>query len=106
MRRPQFCSTSIASVSLALFMMFPIGIGTVQPALGQSANTGTVVGAVSDPTGAIVDGADVSLTDPSVHSSRSATSNSAGRYVFVDVPPGSYELTFGKQGFSTIRSSL
>jgi hypothetical protein len=106
MRRQQFCPTSVASVSLALFIMFLICIGAVQPALGQSANTGTVVGTVSDPTGAVVDGADVSLTDPSVYSSRSATSNSAGRYVFVDVPPGSYELTFGKQGFSTTKTRI
>ena len=87
-RRPQFCPTSVARVSLALCMMFLICSGTVLPALGQSANTGTVVGTVTDPTGAVVERADVSLTDPSVHSSRSATSNSTGRYIFVDVPPG------------------
>src|SRR5208282_1234363 len=101
MRRSQFCAASVASVSLALFMMFLICIGTVRPALGQSANTGTVVGTVTDPTGAVVDGVDVSLTDPSIHSSRSVTSNSAGRYILVDVPPGNYELSFSRQGFST-----
>jgi hypothetical protein len=106
MRRPVFCPTSIATVSLALFMMFLICIGTVLPALGQSSNTGTVVGTVTDPTGAVVDSADVNLTDPSVHSSRSATSNSTGRYILVDVPPGNYELSFSKQGFSTAKTHI
>jgi hypothetical protein len=87
-------------------MMFLFCNGTVLPALGQSTNTGTVVGTVADSTGAVVDGAEVSLTDPSVHSFRSATSNSAGRYIFVDVPPGNYELSFSKQGFSTTKTHI
>jgi hypothetical protein len=106
MKRPQFRLSSSASVSLAVLIMLLVCIGIALPALAQSANTGTVVGTVTDPTGAVVDGADVSLTDPSVHSSRSATSNSAGRYIFVDVPPGNYELTFGKQGFSTAKTQI
>ena len=106
MRRSPFCPTSIASISVALCVMFLICVGTVRPAVGQSANTGTVVGTVTDPTGAVVDSADVNLTDPSVHASRSAKSNSTGRYILVDVPPGNYELSFSKQGFSMAKTHI
>ena len=106
MRRSQLCAISVASVTLALFMMFLICVGTVRPALSQSANTGTVAGTITDPTGAVVDAVEVSLTDPSVHASRSVTSNSAGRYTFVDVPPGKYDLSFTRQGFSTTKTQI
>jgi len=81
-----------------------LGVGGVLPASAQSANSGTVAGTVTDPTGAILGGADVTLTDNSTKSSRTTTTNDAGRYVFVDVVPGNYDLTIGKQGFSTSKT--
>ena len=70
----------------------------------QSTNTGTIAGTVTDPSNAVVNGASVTLTDAATRSSRSATTNDAGRYIFVDVAPGSYELTVAKQGFSTSKA--
>jgi len=70
------------------------------PAWAQSTNTGTVVGTVTDQSSAVVNGATVTLTDTATKSSRSAITNQAGRYVLVDVPPGEYELSVSKQGFS------
>jgi len=70
----------------------------------QSTNTGTIAGTVTDPSNAVVNGASVALTDAATKNSRSATTNDAGRYIFVDVAPGSYELTVAKQGFSTSKA--
>ena len=61
-------------------------------------------GSVTDPSGALVSGATVSLTDTATKTTRTATTNGQGRYIFVDVTPGTYDLNFTKQGFSTSKT--
>src|SRR3954469_14843268 len=73
-------------------------------AWGQATNAGTLAGIVTDQSGAVVNGANVTLTDTSTKTSRSATTNEAGRYVFVNVNPGNYDLSATKQGFSTTKT--
>jgi hypothetical protein len=101
MRTLQFCSTRVLAVTLVLSLSFFL----CAPAWAQSTNTGTVVGVVSDSSGAVVSDAAVTLTDTSTKTARSATSNSAGRYIFVDVNPGKYKLSVSKQGFSTAETT-
>ena len=67
-------------------------------------NAGTVAGTITDPSNAVVSGAVVTLTDNATKSSRSVTTNEQGRYIFVDVVPGGYELGVSKQGFSTTQT--
>src|SRR5215510_4900732 len=69
----------------------------------QSASSGGVAGQVSDPQGAIVPGADVTLTDTSTKSALTTTSNDAGRYNFAVVNPGIYDLAIMKAGFKTAK---
>jgi hypothetical protein len=76
------------------------------PALGQSTNAGTIVGTITDPSGAIVQGAKVTITDTATGDTRSTNTNDAGHYVFVNVTPGKYTLVVGKQGFSNMTTSL
>jgi Carboxypeptidase regulatory-like domain len=71
----------------------------------QSSNTGTLVGVVTDQSNAVVAGATVTLTDTSTGSSQSATTNDSGRYVFVNVQPGTYNIEFSKAGFATSKAS-
>jgi hypothetical protein len=66
----------------------------------QTANTGTVEGIVTDPTGASVVDASVTMVDAGTGVSRSATTNDSGRYFFANVVPGKYTLTINKSGFS------
>jgi hypothetical protein len=68
-----------------------------------SQTAGTVNGLVTDPSGAAVAGATVTLTDKATGSLRTATTNDAGRYVFVEVPPGVYDLSINKTGFRVTR---
>ena len=70
----------------------------------QSTNSGVVTGTVTDPSNAVVNGATVTLTDTSTKASRTITTNDAGRYIFVDVEPGAYDVSISKQGFSTIKT--
>jgi hypothetical protein len=92
---------SLFAVLTICFLVLCIG---TTPLFAQSTNTGTVAGTVTDPSGAVVGGATVTLTDTGTRSARNATSNDQGRYIFVDVTPGTYDLSFTKQGFSTSKT--
>ena len=62
----------------------------------QTGGTGIVVGTVTDPSGAAVPGATVTLTDTATNAARTAITNEAGRYNFSNVLPGNYNLTISK----------
>ena len=70
-------------------------------AFAQATNSGTVVGAVTDQSGAVVPGATITLTDTATGSTRSTTTNAAGEYVLQNVPPSNYDITVSKAGFAT-----
>jgi hypothetical protein len=65
----------------------------------QSASTGTVAGTVTDPSGAAIADATVTLTDRATNTPRVASTNENGRYVLVDIPAGNYDVSVSKQGF-------
>jgi len=71
----------------------------VMPAWTQVTVGGTVTGTVTDKTGAVVPGATVTLTDTATQEKRTATTNSAGLYTFVSMPPGTYDIVISKAGF-------
>jgi hypothetical protein len=55
--------------------------------------TGTIQGTVTDKTGAVVQGASISIVKTTTNEEHHATSDSAGRYTFVFVEPGNYNVT-------------
>jgi len=61
--------------------------------------TGSVTGAVTDPQGAVVPGATVTLTDVQTSFARTATSSTAGSYDFQELDPGTYTVKVSKAGF-------
>src|SRR5262249_26805686 len=65
--------------------------------------TGTVSGVVADPQGAVVVGAAVALTNKETGSSQKTTTKEDGHYVFVDVAPGTYDLSVARTGFKTAK---
>jgi hypothetical protein len=72
---------------------------------GQMAGTGFVSGTVTDPSGAAVSGATVTLTDTSTNAARTATTNDTGRYTFPNVVPGKYNVVIAKAGFRQVKFS-
>src|SRR5262245_24584537 len=58
------------------------------PVRAQSTSAGTVSGQVTDPQGDAVAGAAVSLRDTATNAELKTVTNDAGRYAFVNVPPG------------------
>ena len=61
--------------------------------------TGTISGLVMDPSGAVVVGALVNITNSQTGVVTSATTNSQGRYAVPDVIVGKYDVRAAKQGF-------
>ena len=68
-------------------------------AWGQAVASATVNGIVTDPTGAGVVGARITMTETDRGVSHSAISGSDGRYVLPNLPVGSYKLEAGAPGF-------
>lgn len=66
---------------------------------------GTLAGVVSDPSGALVSGAKVTLKDATSGSARETLTNSDGFYTFASVPVGSYILSVEAQGFQTYKAT-
>ena len=69
---------------------------------GQSATT-SLRGTITDPKGAVVEGATVTLANPATGFSRTVKSGSDGVYQFLEVPPAKYNMTVAVAGFATIK---
>ena len=62
---------------------------------------GTIVGTVTDPTGSVVSGAKVTITDQGTQLSRVVTSNEQGYYVAPALHPSTYTVNATAQGFAS-----
>ena len=82
----------VAFVSCALFAACGL-------LCAQTGGTGAISGAITDPTGAMVVGAQVKVTDVATGSTRTSQSNDRGLYLISLLPPGQYTLEVTKQGF-------
>src|ERR1039458_4738883 len=102
MRMRQQIFSSLSAV--LIFCSAVLWLSTVPPVAAQSTSTGTISGTVTDASGAVVNGATVTLTDTTTKTVRTISTNGAGRYIFVDVAPGPYDLSISKQGFSTSKT--
>jgi hypothetical protein len=68
---------------------------------------GSVVGNVTDPSGAVLSGTQVILTNLGTNEKRTETANADGFYQFVNVLPGEYSVECSKPGFKrTLRSPV
>lgn len=70
-------------------------------AFGQNANTGEIKGTVTDPSGAVVAGCTVTITDVQTGVNTVTTTNSAGIYDSPSLPIGQYKITFSRAGFKS-----
>ena len=61
--------------------------------------TGSIRGTVSDPTGAVVQGATVTAKQVETGLARTATSDRSGNYLLVELPVGHYSLEVAAKGF-------
>jgi hypothetical protein len=86
---------SLAAVLMAFCVL------NVLPAWAQHGSTGTVSVTVLDPTGSVVQGAQLLLIDSGTNSAIKAETQNAGTYSFVNLSLGTYKLSISKSGFKT-----
>jgi Carboxypeptidase regulatory-like domain len=67
--------------------------------VGQSGATGTILGTVTDATGAVVSGAKVTITNTGTNLSSATVTTSSGDYNVIALNPGAYRVTVEARGF-------
>jgi len=88
--------TNKAWMLLLVLLGFVLAAGTVY----AQANA-NLVGTVTDPTGAVVANAKITITNQDNGFVRTTTTNSTGSYSSPNIPNGSYEMTVEVPGFNT-----
>jgi hypothetical protein len=83
----------------SLILAFIISAGAVST--WAQTFRGGINGSVIDPTGAVIPGASVRLTDEQTSITRTMKSTSSGDFVFPDLPLGLYMITVTSDGFGT-----
>src|SRR6185369_1421388 len=68
------------------------------PAMAQT-TTGSIVGTVTDKTGAVVPGAALTVTNIDTGSSNKTITDSSGNYAVTPLPVGHYSVTVEAKGF-------
>ena len=71
--------------------------------LGAQETTGGLQGTITDPTGAVVVGADVTLVGTSMVGTKALKTDQRGYYRFSNLPPGEYSLTVAAKGFKEVK---
>jgi hypothetical protein len=87
--------STLQVLSIALFLLIALS------AHAQVAGTGSIQGAVTDSTGAVIPNADVTLIDQATQVTRNAKTNGGGNYSFPNIGIGTYSLSVGNAGFQT-----
>ncbi|HWP99427.1 MAG TPA: carboxypeptidase-like regulatory domain-containing protein [Vicinamibacterales bacterium] len=75
---------------------------TAAPVWAQS-GTASLTGRVTDPQGAVIPGATVTVTHRATGAARTTVTNESGVYQLSSLPPGMYEVTIELSGFRTAR---
>jgi carboxypeptidase family protein len=84
---------------LSLLVLLLLVCLTPPPILAQT-ETGAIAGTVTDPSGAIVPGAKITVTSVGKQNTRTATADGRGNFVISNLQPGTYDVTVEQSGFS------
>ncbi len=86
-----------------LTLLLAAGLVLINPRVAlPQANTATLYGTVTDPSGAVVSSAKITLTNQGTRAAVTQDAGSGGEYVFPFVPPASYTLRIEAAGFKTL----
>src|SRR5579872_1739137 len=92
----RYSTLLLRSLSWAAIFVLTQGIAQAQ------LSTATINGTITDPSGAVIPGATVTVKNVATNVERSTISNGSGNYTVVNINPRRYTLTVHKDGFSTI----
>src|SRR5271166_4444031 len=98
----------LQSVVLALGLLTMAGFiaNLTAPVARAQADLGSVLGTVTDSTGAVVPGAEVKVTNPETGAVRTAVTNSRGEFAVTQLLPATYTLTITAQGFAPAKQKV
>ena len=94
---PTDCLVKRWHLTVAILLV-TIFLGVAAPVCGQAVNA-TLLGAVTDSSGAPVGNARITITETNTGISRIFQTNESGNYVVPDLPPGTYTVTAELSGF-------
>lgn len=86
----------ICGLSLLIVLSLP-------SAAWSQAATASLNGFVYDPSGAVVPGVTVRVVNPATGLTRTVTTDNQGYYAILNLPVGTYELTFTREGFADLK---
>ncbi len=72
------------------------------PFTSAQKTTGTITGTVTDPSGAVVAGASITLVNERTGATRNAATNEQGSFSFPELDAGTYTLSLNKTGFKKL----
>ena len=89
---------------LSIFSLSVVLLGALT-APAQGGNAGAIRGTVTDPSGALIPGATVHLSNPTSGLDRTATTDGTGQFVFSNVPFNPYRISISAAGFAPASQS-
>lgn len=94
------CASLIRNVATFLGALTLVAALSV-PVFAQNIESGAINGVVKDTQGGLVQGATVTITEPTKGVSKTATTGPDGSFEFLEIPPGDYSVTVDMTGFKT-----
>jgi hypothetical protein len=91
-----------------IFRILPLFVLILATLTGsaQGGNAGAVRGTVTDPSGAVIPGATVHLTNPASGVDRSVISDGSGQFVFTNVTFNNYQVAVAANGFASLKQNF
>ena len=96
---------SRAILNFTVTVMLLAGIFCISAA-GQSLVSGDIAGTITDPSGAVVPNATVTLKNNASGQTQTATTNSSGAYRFSLLPPAQYTVSASASGFQNVERAV
>jgi hypothetical protein len=88
----------------ALLLPLIVGFVSFVPASAHAQGTSGIAGVVRDTSGGVLPGVTVEAASPGlIEKTRAVVTDESGQYKIIDLPGGTYSVTFTLTGFSTIR---
>lgn len=93
----RFARSRVASLVVCVALVLSSGL-----AAWAQAGRGGISGSVTDPSGAVVPGASVTLLNRATGVEQHSVTTAGGLYVFVSLNPGEYQVTASQPGFESV----
>jgi hypothetical protein len=105
-KRERILKTDTTTKSSAILVCLALLLGCSVLSFAQSINSGTITGTVTDPSGALVRGATVTIRNPVSQYQQTVMTNDMGAFRFSNIPQNGYQLTVTASGFATANQNV